>query len=708
MASYIIPGFYSTGSGGASLKAPTFSTQELPVVVSGQEYSATIVVKGTAPITVSTTSTLPTGLSFDSSTNTISGTTTQTGTFPLTFTATNAVGSAEQEYSLLVATLPSIDTDAVPEGWRAVPYSFTIQMSGTGPIEAHITAGALPDALVLNTETHAITGIPASVSEGNHFTITATNVAGSVEKEFTIDIFESSPSIRPATLPNATYGSLYNEAVTSSGYAPIDITMTGGELPDGLSYVGTNITGTPTEAGTFNPEFTAENGYGTDVHEYTFVVDPIAPEITSTSLPTGTYGQAYDQTIGCDNGGATVTWEQTAGTLLPGLAFDTTLGRVYGTPAGSGTREITVTATNSVGTDTQVISITINAILPTINTETLPNGTVETGYNQTLSANGGGAVVTWGVSDGNLPDGLTLTSDSGVISGVPTTAGTSTFTISATNTAGTTTKQLSITVDAIAPEITTSTLPAGTYGQAYNQTLACNNGGASVTWTVTVGNLPGGLNLNSSSGLISGTPIGSGVSEFTVTCTNSAGSDTAELSITINAIAPTITTTSLPNGTIDQVYNQTLAGTNGGATVTWSVSEGNLPNGLNLASSTGVISGTPTATGSETFTVTATNSAGSATKELSITIDGIAPEITTTTIPEGTVNAAYDASVTATGTAPITYATESALPDGITFTNGAFTGTPTVAFSGTVTVTATNQWGSDSQDLTLTIADATT
>ena len=135
---------------------------------------------------------------------------------------------------------------------------------------------------------------------------------------------------------------------------------------------------------------------------------------------------------------------------------------------------------------------------------------------------------------------------------------------------------------------------------------------------------------------------------------------------------------------------------------------GNLPNGLNLASSTGVISGTPTATGSETFTVTATNSAGSATKELSITIDGIAPEITTTTIPEGTVNTSYDASVTATGTAPITYATESALPDGITFTNGAFAGTPTVAFSGTVTVTATNQWGSDSQDLTLTIADATT
>ncbi|WP_087065848.1 S-layer homology domain-containing protein [Intestinibacillus massiliensis] len=83
--------------------------------------------------------------------------------------------------------------------------------------------------------------------------------------------------------------------------------------------------------------------------------------------------------------------------------------------------------------------------------------------------------------------------------------------------------------------------------------------------------------------------------------------------------APTITTTSLPDGTIGTAYSQALAATSGTA-ITWSVASGSLPAGLSLNGSTGVISGTPTAAGTSSFTVKAENSAGSATKALSITI----------------------------------------------------------------------------------------
>lgn len=85
-----------------------------------------------------------------------------------------------------------------------------------------------------------------------------------------------------------------------------------------------------------------------------------------------------------------------------------------------------------------------------------------------------------------------------------------------------------------APTITTTTLPNGTVGTPYNATLAYT-GGDAPTWAVTVGSLPSGLNLNSSTGAIAGAPSTAGTSSFTVTATNATGSDTQALSITINA-----------------------------------------------------------------------------------------------------------------------------------------------------------------------------
>ena len=84
--------------------------------------------------------------------------------------------------------------------------------------------------------------------------------------------------------------------------------------------------------------------------------------------------------------------------------------------------------------------------------------------------------------------------------------------------------------------------------------------------------------------------------------------------------APAITTESLPNGTVNEEYSQTLAAT-GSDTITWSVASGSLPTGLSLDRSTGTITGTPTTEGTSTFTVKAENSYGSDSKEYTLTID---------------------------------------------------------------------------------------
>ena len=160
-----------------------------------------------------------------------------------------------------------------------------------------------------------------------------------------------------------------------------------------------------------------------------------------------------------------------------------------------------------------------------------------------------------------------------------------------------------------APVITTPALSSLTQSVAFSQTLAAS-GTTPITWTVSGGTIPAGLTL-SAGGVLSGTPTGSGAYSFTVTATNTAGSDPQLFTGTIGttAVAPVITTTTLNTLTQGSAFSQTLAAT-GSTPITFAVTTGTLPAGLAL-STAGVLSGTPSAAGAYSFTVTATNAAGS-------------------------------------------------------------------------------------------------
>jgi hypothetical protein len=122
--------------------------------------------------------------------------------------------------------------------------------------------------------------------------------------------------------------------------------------------------------------------------------------------------------------------------------------------------------------------------------------------------------------------------------------------------------------------------------------------------------------------VISGTPTGTGTSNFTVKVTDAASlTGSMALSLTV-VLPPSVTTASLANGTQNIAYSVTLTATGGTAPYSWSITVGTLPSGLTLASSTGVISGTPSATGTSNFTVQVSDSnSQTATKSLSITIN---------------------------------------------------------------------------------------
>ena len=156
------------------------------------------------------------------------------------------------------------------------------------------------------------------------------------------------------------------------------------------------------------------------------------PVIDASSPPAHIRNQAgYSHTFTATGGTPPFSWSIIAGALPTGLSLGISSGAVTGTPTVAGTFNFTVHVRDNIGqTDSDPFSITIHAE-PVVITTTLPNGTVATPYSQTLAASDGVPPYTWALAVGSLPAGLALSSG-GVISGTPTAAGASAFTVRVT------------------------------------------------------------------------------------------------------------------------------------------------------------------------------------------------------------------------------------------------------------------------------------
>jgi len=249
----------------------------------------------------------------------------------------------------------------------------------------------------------------------------------------------------------------------------------------------------------------------------------------------------------------------------------------------------------------------------TVNPPVLPDGQVGVAYSQTVTQVGGTPPIVFTVSSGTLPAGLTLNSATGDITGTPTTAGTSTFTITATDVNGClgfTEYTITIASPFPCPVITLnpSSFPNGQVGVAYTGPSFNQSPPGSYTLSLTSGSLPPGLVLSPTT--ISGIPTTAGTFNFTVTVTDANGCQGGRnYTIIISDVCPLITLSpsTLPNGTIRRFYNQTVSAPASTPPITFLVTSGALPPGLNLDPVTGIISGTPTSTGTFYFTITATD-----------------------------------------------------------------------------------------------------
>jgi hypothetical protein len=593
---------------------------------------------------------------------------------------------------------------------------------------------------IANTGTGSV-NVPVTVPPGTAVSGTATlqsyggelsnwvSVAGGASETLTENVGAAISSPASAT---SVVGAAFTFTVITTGSPAPALTETGA-LPTGLTFTdngnGTaTIAGTPATGtgGSYPVTITATNASGTTTQSFT-LTNTEAPAITSAATATFSTGVAGTYTVTTTGYPSPTITE--SGTLPSGLTFTagtTGTATIAGTPATgtAGSYPVTISATNASGS-TATLALTI-----TVNSAAAPAITSAASADFTLNTAGAVAITTTGsptpaiTETGALPAGLTFTDNkngTALLSGTPTTAGTTTITITASNGISPDATQTFTLVVGGAPAFTSANTATGTIGSAFSFTVTTSGSPApTFGWS----NVPPGLTFTDNgngTATLAGTPTTAGTYAMPLSAANSYGTAQQTLTVTV-AQPPAITSGSAATFTVGTAGSFSVTTT--GSPTAAITESGALPSGVTFTDNgngTATLAGTAASgtNGSYPITITAANGAGSnATQAFTLTVNAApaAPAITSGNAATFTAGTAGSFSVMTTGSPTAAITESGALPSGVTFTDNG-NGTATLAgtaASGTngsypITITAANGIGSNAtQGFTLTVnaADA--
>ena len=570
----------------------------------GMSYSQAFVASGGCggPFTYSITAgTLPSGLSFNTTTGVLSGTPTTCCDFRFTIKATDKCGcSVEKMYTLIIEGAPATLTGLFNTG-----VNNSNQVLAVGALDTH----------------YSLTDPTSLLSFGTVLSPTALGVPWVANNT-------TSMWIGPAALPHLLGTFTYRTTFELPSCTALSGVIRGRWAVDNSAVMTLNGVSVATLPGNLTANFTQFNdfnittGFQSGTNELLITVNnsssttglrlewternvkccPCLLALGPNTLPHGVTGESYEQALEVVGGIPGYTFMQTGGTLPPGLAFSN--GVFSGTPTTPGTYNVTIKVTDANGCMvTRIITIVIGCHTLELAPRTLPAGVAGVTYNQELTLVGGLSPATWSRVGGTLPPGLIL-SPTGTLSGTPTTTGRFNFTLQATE-SNTCAATQAYTFDVLCRTVSVfppATNPAARVNQSFSTTFTASGAGGPYIFTKIGGLLPPGLTL-AANGVLAGTPTAAGRFNFTISATNATGcAGTLQYALTVCADI-VISPPTLPTARVNQAYNATFTQTGAAGLTTWRISSGNFAPGLSLNEFNGVLSGTPTAAGDFTFTV---------------------------------------------------------------------------------------------------------
>jgi hypothetical protein len=558
----------------------------------------------------------------------------------------------------------------------------------------------LPQGLVLNQQTGEVTGTPLAVETAN-FTLTVRDALGTTRQiPSTIVVNTYTAMSFSGSLALSGINVAYSSGLTLAGGAgPYLWSISVGTLPVGLGINSTTglITGTPTVGGTSNFTIRVQDSLGLFITSARTIFVALAPIIAGTA-PNGTLNIPYTFTYTTTLGNPGYTYSLFSGSLPPGLTLSAA-GVLSGTPSSAGGFTFVVRSTDLAGRTSNSASQTPTIAATVSLTGTYPRGTVSTAYNSSLTQVGGIAPFTYSVFSGTLPAGLTLNTSTSALTGTPTTPQTAVFVIRSVDSLGNIANSSSQSITIAAALTYTGTLSSFLIlNSPYSSSLTAANGWTPYSYTISVGTLPTGLTLNPSTGVVSGTPTGSGTSNFTMRVQDADGNfATSAQSLTVQS-ALAFTSNYAGFSTTGLTYDSTPGITGGVAPYTFTLQSGAFPPGLSISTaSTGRVQGTVGAAGTYNFTVRCTDSASSSVDQAGSIVVSAAPVFASVIGTRGTLTVAYTYTASVTGgRLPLAFTIFSgSLPGGLALngSTGNITGTPSGTGTFPFTLRATDANG---------------
>ena len=612
--------------------------------------------RGTAPLTY-TLNGLPTGLIFNPGTRILSGTPSRTGSFTLTYAATDANGAKAtnrndqpQDVTFRVSVSSPLNTlilnkpadENYTRGTAIPDLQLPEATGGTAPLTYTLTwpdGGTLPAGLIFNPGTRTLSGTP-STAGNSILTYMVTDANGaSTNTTFTVTV-NAGLALNTSGNQNYMRGTAILDLqlpAATGGTGTLTYTLTG--LPAGLIFDPSTrtLSGTPSRTGTTALIYTATETNGAS-RNATFTVTVNAdlaldtPANQSYTLDTAIPDLQLPAATG---GTAPLTYTLTAlGGLPTGLIFDPGTHTLSGTPSAVAITALIYTVTDANGASRNAtFAVTVNStpsifILNKPTDENYTRGIAITNL-QLPAATGSTAALTYTLTaPGGLPAGLSFNASTRTLSGTPSTAGTTTLTYRVSDTNGASTNMtFRVTVNA--------GLALNTSGnQNYRRGIvideltlpAATGGTGTLTYTLTApgDGLPAGLSFNANTRTLSGRPSRTGTTAliYTVTDDNGASANATftvrisrerSRSFTLSVNKPLsqdyTLNTAIPDLQLPAATNFSLViGGSAGRTLstrplTYTLTApGGLPAGLSFNANTRTLSGTPSALGTTTLT----------------------------------------------------------------------------------------------------------